>query len=260
MRSSNLVGTIVLLIVASGLSRAQEAGYRIDMMTEPAGFVRMRFVNDSAKDIDAYHVLIKCELSTRETGGDVLYGPHNGGDTIRASGGMWDTGPAIQEDGRVCDATADAVIYSDGSFDGPVEIVRRMQAAREGGFAAIQFWAALLAKPDQAGADSFSTLAKERVKEDRTHLQSCRTSATGEEAELICFYWSGRLHDDGSISGILARPVPPDNDSPWRFENFVRIWMQKYKNDVAMSELSRSFPPVSIHFGQSNLAPSSAKR
>jgi hypothetical protein len=137
------------------------------------------------------------------------------------------------------------VIYSDGSFDGPKETVRRMHAARVGGFAAVQFWAALLDKPKEADAESFSALARARVKEDRIRLENCGTSTSAEEAELICSYWPGRLHDDMSISEILARP-PKATSDPWAFENFVRAWKKKFENDVAMIEFSRSFPPISI--------------
>ncbi len=245
MRSRVFVETIVLLIGAPVLSCAQEVGYRIDMIREPAGAVRMRFVNDSSKDIDAYHVLIKCDRSTSETNGDVLGGPYSGPDTIHASGGRWDAGPSIQEDGRVCEATVDAVIYSDGSFDGPLEIVRKMHAAREGGLAAIQFWVALLAKPRETGAEPFSAVAETRLREDRAHLENCPTSVS--EEELICSYWAGRLHDDASVSEILARPVPQDSASPWRFENYVQSWKRKYERDVAMADFSRSYPLVSIH-------------
>lgn len=244
MRSRVLVEAIVLLIGAPVLSCAQEVGYRIDLYRDPAGAVRMRFVNDSLKDIDAYHALIRCDRSTRETDGDVLGGPYTGVDTIRASGGRWDAGPSIQEDGHVCDPTVDAVIYSDGSFDGPLQIVRRIHAAREGGLAAIQFWAELLAKPREAGAESFSAVAGTRLREDRTHLENCPTSASGRD--LICSYWAGRLHDDASVSEILARPVPQDSASPWRFENFIQTWKRKYEKDAAMADFSRSYPSGSI--------------
>jgi hypothetical protein len=136
-------------------------------------------------------------------------------------------------------------MYSDGSFDGVKEAVRKMHAGREGELSAIRFWAALFAKPQEAGAESLIALGEGRVKEDRAYLEDCRASATDEAATVLCFYRSGLLHADMEISDGLGRPPKAASD-PWAIDNFVRSWLQKFEKDKAMIECSRSFLAISI--------------
>jgi hypothetical protein len=242
-----LCRTLFVVGLLPALLRAQEGDFRIEMERYPSRASRMLFVNDSSKDVDAFHVAITCNSLTHEKFGDILGGPHNGGTSIPASGGNWDAGTAIQEEGRFCTTSVDAVIYSDGSFYGPVEIVRRMHAAREGGFAAVRLWASLIEQRPVPENVDLSALAERRVKEDGDRLANCRASKAGADTSLMCSYWSGRLHDDSEVSsflaGIHAAKAPGAASGPWRFEDFVRDCKNKMENEIAMIELSKSFPP-----------------
>jgi hypothetical protein len=241
---------MVGLVLSPVVLTAQGAGYRIDFERYPSGLSRMIFVNGSSRDVDAFHVVITCKSFKHEEDRDVLGGPNNGCTTIHAAGGIFEVGTAFEENGDVCAANVDAVIYSDGSFDGPLEVVRRMHAAREGGLAAIRFWAGLIEHQQLSDDEALSAVSARRVQNDRTHLANCRSSGSEAIASLACSYWAGRLHVDRSVSSFVARATAADApvvSSAQRLEDYVFEWQQKYENDVAMTELSKSFPPVGIN-------------
>ena len=230
---------------------AQSRSYHMELADGTSG--RVAVANDSAKPIEAFHITGRCGQAGIATGYDVLQSPRDGGSLF-----LDPERQRISRDGVIAPQTRvflttqfdpqpsgcawkgviDGVIYTDGSFEGEGDAVRRMMAHRDGIVAAVNYWSSRLlhegAEREDPGALAES--AKSMITTDRMK--------GGNDPQSLQFeYWQGRSMVDRDISMWLKTT----NDAPQimfeRTVSDVKSWQMKIEGNIALKKLDATFPP-----------------
>jgi len=254
---------------------ARSSSYHLEFDGRIPGSQQVILVNDSEKSIEAYGASQLCFKPKQYVGHpddskDILDHPFKGATSdMRAAdgsgparsgvietGGRWRTAMATLPD-YDCRTQVNAVLFSDGSFEGGNAGVRGLKARRDGLAAAIHYWADRISreKPDGSTLDALHDELKKHKAEDmlkRGKYQS-QPHLTFEEAEqpvppqLLWQYWSGWLAVEGYLEFQLSKDLSQEKAG----ENFQKVadeinqWKKKIDGNLALQKLNIVFPPVS---------------
>lgn len=246
---------LCLLSVATKLA-AQARGYHMELTDGTTGYVIL--VNDSSKTIEAFHLSATCESGGRLGGSTSLdydklwtWGSWAAGARDQNGRSIGSPQPDViapgrrmqtltkllpQPSGCLWHADIDAVIYSDGTYEGSNDGVLSLQAWRDGFADELQFWSTRLHQQDSKPFDPYAVPgeAKRRADADMALYQ-------GPNHPFLLDYKFG----ERQVAGNLAL-IPTGNPSPdelRRIElNFIDQWQRKLDDDVAFKKMKLIFP------------------
>jgi len=231
-------------------------------------------VNDSEKSIEAYGASQLCfkpkQYRGVDDGQDILDAPFRGTpSSMRAAdgsgpprsgvletGARWSMGISIPENWD-CQTHVNAVLFSDGSFEGEDAGVRGLKARRDGLAAAIHYWADRISreKPDGSTLDALLDELKQRKAQDqivRTKYKS-HPHLTFDKAEqpipppLLWQYWSGWLVAEGNLEFHLSKYLNQENavESFRKIADEINHWKTRIDGNLALRKLNTVFPAIS---------------
>src|SRR5579863_6271375 len=188
---------------------AQSGSYRLELSQATHRYI---LINDSRKPIEAFSASQSCINGGDYSGEDVLVCPGicsdvHGPDGRRPSksgrlepGGWWDTmapmTSASKQGVETCRPRVDAVIFSDGSYEGEAAAVKSLQARRYGIADEVSYWAQRFREKDlsKSNAGALRLDAQRLVAGD--HAEYLRASPSREVRSspptALQMYWSGR--------------------------------------------------------------------
>ena len=236
---------------------AQNSSYHVEF--EPQGsrsFSHLVLVNDSNKSIEAYSVLQTCGryaqfdpnilgqgyqssrfVPLRGESGVIKPGERR---TLR---GGWSYRPGD----RSCDAQVEAVLFTDGSFEGEDALVRGLKGLGDGEAASVNYWVDRIKseEPDGSTLGLLLDEIKEHVADDKAEAN--RYPNRRYRDRPLWEYWEGRLEVDLDIESLFPKDLSAvkPNDLLKRVTNYL----EKRKTDIdgneTMQKLNTVFPPIS---------------
>jgi len=172
---------LLAIVISSAFSlTAQTRHYRMELSSGTSGYVILE--NDSQSSIEAFHVKGQCGSVGMEATSDILEGPNGrfpnvAADTRSQRGGIhrWERVSfanvtfIAQPQPCTWKVEMNAVIFSDGSYEGDDAQVKALQAERDGIAASINYWAARMKTPPATPAelDLIEADAKTQSQNDR---------------------------------------------------------------------------------------------
>lgn len=262
----NRIVICVPLIFACWPVAAQTSSYHTELEEHPAGHPHVVLVNDSEKSIEAFAVSQRCKTGGFSAIVDILHSPRNlrgmeptgnaqpPRNGVLEPGARWVTAvEIIQDASAMCKAaTIDAVLFTDGSFEGKQKSVRALKARRDGIVAGVNFWVERIAEQDPNGSaqDALTDEARNRVAEDRKKEKPYPDANSKDDdpwQQPLQQYWIGRQQVDENIRQHLARD-PSTEPARERFREVaidLDVWKKKIESNAAQQKLNRIFPPIS---------------
>jgi hypothetical protein len=239
---------------------AQTRGYHMELSDRTSGWVIL--VNDSDKPIEAFYFSAQCnDVNARGGAGmqftyDALQNPSTMSGHPGLDGKFLSQRDVVAPKGRFvsltklvpqqsgCDWKGDinAVIYSDGSYEGDEMIARGIAALRDGIAASVAYWQGRFNResPEAVDLDAVNADAQRLTKEDfaKTMFPGCRNSP------LACEYWKGRHQVDSSVAMWLRRVALKDTheEAYKKTAQIIERWQKKIDNNVALKRLDVTFP------------------
>jgi hypothetical protein len=238
---------------------AQSNNYHVELSDGTSGMIV--FTNDSKKSIEAFQISAKCG---DHIGSNPTYDALDGSGThigFRGPDGSlvdrnvvigpginmpWDILPQ-QLSNCAWEADADAVIYTDGTYEGSDESMRRLEAKRDGIVAGVSYWAERLNRvsPTQEELERILTEANRQRGNDLTRVRAvARDDPQFTQRRIVSNYWMGRSQVDGTITvnlkGWLDNYEP--EESYKRLMQLIKSWQTKIDNDIALKKLDATFP------------------
>jgi hypothetical protein len=254
---------------------AQSSSYHLESDDRAAGRQPVILVNDSEKSIEAYGASQLCFKAKVYTGvpnesRDILDNPFNGAASgmrapdgsgparsgVLETGARWRTNMATLPDWD-CRTQVNAVLFSDGSFEGEDTAVRGLKARRDGLAAAIHYWADRISreKPDGSTLDTLHDELKKRKAEDllKQGKYRAQSNLTFEGAvppvppPVLEQYWSGWLSVDTNLEFQLSRYFTHENagESFRKLADEINQWKTKIDGNLALQKLNVAFPVIS---------------
>lgn len=222
---------------------AQARGYHMELSDGTGGAIIL--VNDSEKVIEAFLYKGLCGTTHRSFNYDALWAPGERGwdardpsgrpirpqpDTV-APGQQMDANELIQKPSVGCSERGDidAVIYSDGTFDGSEEGVRSMQVWRDGLANELQYWFARL----QSKPSDIYAIANEAKQRD----DSYKELRAGARPQLLVDYQLG----EQQVATAVVHQIAED-PSPIALVELIDTWKKKLDSDLAFKKMSVIFP------------------
>lgn len=251
---------------------AQSGSYHLELSHPTQGVSRYIPINDSRKPIEAFLVSQWCTSSGESSGGDVLDHPGissevHGPDGRRSPksgilepGGWWDTMAPTTSTSKqgveTCRPQVDAVIFSDGSYQGEAAAIKALQAKRDGFAVGVSYWAQRFNGNDlsQLSPAALRMDAENLVAGDSAEYLKASQSRQGPSnpPTALQMYWSGRKEVDDDV--LLWFPREPASESRQaatgstsegavqRIASSIAEWKNKIDSDVAMKKLEIIFP------------------
>lgn len=250
-RVVSLASAVCFLCVSPRLT-AQAHGYHLELSDGASGFVTL--VNDSSKTIEAFHMKASCEDERTSRLGastsldyDMLWTPsrfagaargHDGRpvgppqpDVIGPGQRMQSSANIPQSIGRVWHPEVDAVIYSDGSYDGSNDGVRSLQIWRDGLAEELQYWSAKLHQsPTPLDPYAIATEAQRRA-----------DSYMGQPEGILNDYESAKRQVALSLA-IQAGGNLSVDELRRRQVDLIDRWAKKLDDDAAFKKMQLVFP------------------
>lgn len=249
---------------------AQSSSYHLEFEDRGPGHQDVFLVNDSEKPIEAFGISQRCyKPGTEERVGggghasrDILDFFLGASSDMRSAdgsperrggletGGRWRTGLAILAENGDCQAQINAVLFSDGSFEGEDTAVRGLKARRDGLAAAVNYWADQVSreKPDGSTLDALQAELKQRIADDKAKARKYPPdNIHGDTSALFWHYWSGWLQVERNIELNFPKELSQEKAS----QNFRKIadeigqWKKKIDGNLALQKLNVVFPAVS---------------
>jgi hypothetical protein len=248
---------------------AQSSSYHLEFDDLAPGHQDVFVVNDSEKSIEAFAASQRCWRSDGRVGGggyasrDILDFSFNGvpSDMRAADGGLarravletgerWRTGLTIFAENGNCQAQINAVLFSDGSFDGEDAAVRGLKAHRDGLAASANYWSDHVCreKPDGSTIDALHTALKQRVADDKAKQRMYfPDNMHGDTSPLFWHYWEGGLQMDRNLE--LHFPTELSQEKPaealHKIADEIDEWKKKIDGNLALQKLNVTFPAIS---------------
>ena len=228
---------------------------------------RLYLVNDSDKSIEAFAASEWCIHGTVAQLVDILIDGPNGmepdGEGVLPSslepGARWLMFGVVPE----CDQKIEAVLFTDGSFEGSDDGLRALKARRDGVATSVNYWAYRLRQenPDGSTLGTLMNDAKDRFAEDTAevvkHPDPTSENDLGKPLwDYVRLYWKGRQEVDGNAQA-LAKGESAKEPARVTFERFMeQIYRRKKEidDDLALKKLDSVFPQMSEPTGSNNNA------
>lgn len=251
---------------------AQSGSYHLELSHATQGVSRYILINDSRKPIEAFLASQWCISGGESSGGDVLDGPGlssdvHGPDGSRPPksgflepGGWWDTMAPTTSTSKqgveTCRPQVDAVIFSDGSYQGEAAAVRALQAQRDGFAVEVSYWAQRFSETDlsQLNPAALRMDAENLVAGDSAEYLKASKSRLGPSnpPTALQMYWSGRQEVDNDVLLWLQREPASESrqfaagstseGAVQRIASSIAEWKNKIDSDVAMKQLEVLLP------------------
>jgi hypothetical protein len=254
MFSRRLVTSATLLgfFCACAHLAGQVRGYHKELSDGTSGYVIL--ANDSSKTIEAFRYKATCARNGRLGGStsadyDMLSTPskfvgsargHDGRpvgppqpDVIAPGGRMQSliNFPA-QPGGCPWQADIDAVIYSDGTYEGSNDGVRSLQVWRDGLAGELQYWSTKLHQDSPAPFDPHAISSEAQRRAD---------SYVGRPEGLMNDYESAKRQVTLSLAMSAAGNLAPD-ELQRREVDLIDRWKKKLDDDIAFKKMNEVFP------------------
>lgn len=220
----------------------------------------LALVNDSDKSIEAFAASERCipgkvaQAELQDVLIDGATGMEPDGEGVLPSslapGARWLMFGVAYE----CDQKIDAVLFTDGSFEGSDDGLRALKARRDGVATSVNYWAYKLRqeRPDGSTLGTLMSNAKDRVAEDAAELikHSDPTSENDLGTPLwdyVRLYWEGRQKVDGGAQW-WARGASTKEPAWLTFQRFAdQIYRSKKEidDDLVQKKLNSVFPQIS---------------
>jgi hypothetical protein len=263
-------------ILTVSLPISGQSSYHVEIAEAPnvpIGTLKLVvLVNDSQKVIEAYHAKADCKSSDGsgppsrvrdEQSYDALsfaadsmamMGP--GGKSIAQGflimpGGHFVTGMLLGPESSGCtwQAEADAIFYTDGTYEGADSSVRNLQAHRDGIVASVRFWEQILREPDMpddptvAADQRVAAIEAEAERRKEQDMRGVRYPGCAN-SPLACEYWRGWQAVDGNVLNYAktSRANRPPNEVYRRIAQFIDRLNRKINNDASLKTLDTIFP------------------
>ena len=262
MRSTRFPLVCLAILIIHAPLHAQTPGYHVELTEDvnplpPAK--RAILVNDSEKTIEAFHLFAKCKTGPREAGSiqsgddtlnfpvDFIGYPGLDGSVVKWNGSILARERLLLTPmlsgipGCTWQANIDAVIYSDGTYEGDREAVRGLQAYRHGLVASLNLWTTRL---HQSSDTSLSNIV------DEAQMAKQQDEANGgipQRDAIAYWYWLGRRHVDETVLGRLKNPTqssrqPNPTDQYAHLVSEIERWQKKIDSNLALKKLEETFP------------------
>lgn len=240
------IGLLILMgLGCSSWLGAQDRPYHIEFTEansvnshQPAGLRWVIFVNDSKKTVEAFALSAKCGTAGRASRQDPLDNPP-GSPIHPYDGKPHQTGLAPpgahaltlfslipQRSGCEWKVNVSTVVYADGSYDGPQDDVRRLQAYREGILDGVHYW---VRSVNAAGDDETWLTAARNDATNRLAQDQAKSMYPGcGRQTFACVYWQGRLQADTDFSINLRR-----NDAATALRGIMRRMFERWETAFA---------------------------
>jgi hypothetical protein len=231
------------LCIAYGCAQlgGQTHDYHVELSDGTSGEVFV--VNDGGKPIEAYHFVSKCGSFETDSTVDILAA--GGGLKVLLPGERKDANILLspRSDGCTEEPALDAVILTDGSFEGDLHAVQALQAWRDGVVAGVRYWHDRLHHENATEAELATEEADAKLlaHEDLKRMTSpgCRNES------VICAYWHGRRYADiqfkGNVVGVGVRKYGPEKIH-MNLVNLADGLQKKIEDDEALKKLEITFP------------------
>jgi hypothetical protein len=255
---------------------AQSSSYHLESDDSMPGRQQAILVNDSQKSIEAYGASQLCFKPKQYTGlpndsQDILDSPSKGAtmSSLRAADGNGPPRSGVLDPGARwrtnmvtlpewdCRTQVNAVLFSDGSFEGEDAGVRGLKARRDGLAAAIHYWADRISqeKPDGSTLDALHDELKKRKAEDLLkqgrYLSQQHLTFEGAVSPVpppsLEQYWSGWLLVEMNLESQLSRYLTQEKagESFRKFADEINQWKAKIDGNLALQKLNIDFPAIS---------------
>jgi hypothetical protein len=248
---------------------AQSSSYHLEFDDIIPGDKSGCLVNDSEKPIEAFAASQRCQRPDGRSGGgthgsrDILdsgrgptsdmlsadaSGPPLSG--VIETGARWRTGISVIPENGDCQTQVNAVLFSDGSFEGEDAAVRGLKAHRDGLAASANYWADRVSreKPDGSTLDALHAALKQRLDDDRMKQQKYwPDNMHRDRSPLFWQYWSGWLQVERNLELHFPKELGQEKAS----DNFREVadeinqWKKKIDGNLALQKLNVVFPPIS---------------
>ena len=190
---------------------------------------------------------------------DILDWPSGRASGIRDADGTWPSRSGVLETGARwnmnlwispqngdCQAQINAVLFSDGGFEGEDAAVRGLKAHRDGLAAAVNYWAARISreKPDGSTLDALLYELKQHVAGDQMKQKKYWVNINEDTQPLFWQYWSGWLQVESNIELRLPKELSQEKAG----ENFRKVadqinrWKTNIDGNLALQKLNVVFP------------------
>lgn len=253
--------TGILCLCGSARLSGQTRSYHMELSDGTSGYVIL--VNDSSKTIEAFRFRATCETNGRIGGStsadyDKLWTPGTVGPAPRGHDGRPAERPqpdiiapgqrmqtltyfSPQPSGCPRHADIDAVIYSDGTYEGSNDGVRSLQVWRDGVADELQYWSTKLHAPDAEPFDPYAITSEAKRRAD-TYMAVYR----GPNHPFLVDYKLGERQVAGNIALLASGNLSPD-ELRRRELDFIDRWQKKLDDDVAFTKMNAILPlPVDI--------------
>lgn len=248
IRSLQLMAFSLIILSVCRQLIAQERGYHTELSDGTSGWIIL--VNDSQKPIETFSLTGKCGTISTEFVHDSLDGSRTGSlhpaagkqsDTIKPGERFFSITKLLpQSSGCTWKVEVNAAIYTDGTYDGDENVVRALQARRDGILAAAQDWTERLEVEfaRKTAAEIVIADAKRLAEEDLKKMMAPSCSSK----PLACGYWQGRRHVDANVALHLERSNKDlDAVYAWNIQDIER-WRKKIDTDGAFKRMDAIFP------------------
>jgi hypothetical protein len=224
---------------------AQSSNYHVELSDRTSGTII--FVNDSKKPIEAFSISGRC--GDHNGANDMYDGLNSAWDKTIEPGNQMPSSRLVPQP-VLCDweAKVDAVIYTDGTYEGDENAIRILEAKRDGIVTGVRYWAARLNRigPTQEDLEAILAAANRMYQEDSVKANSATTSNDPQFTQLWITrnYWSGRSQaaDDIAINLKWWLSKYDPEESRKRLMQIIKPWQKKIDNDVALKKLDAAFP------------------
>jgi hypothetical protein len=229
--------------------------------TFPDGTVwaHLALVNDSDKTIETFHI-----TSDREDEGGITQDAldlvsHEGNitfsdqetvkqNTIIKPGARFISLGHGSVSGRsvpVCVPKIDAVLFTDGTFEGDEPILRGIEAYRRGMADGVKYWSNRLATTpaNRSALEALSDEAQQR--KDAFYEDEHRRVHQPLQSDLTWQYQAGREWADIVMNGRLVKGLFENEESSKLYKNaasYFAEWKDEIDNDAALKTLIAAFP------------------
>lgn len=242
---------------------AQSSNYHVEFEPRgPRSYSHLVLVNDSEKAIEAYSVLQVCGRSA-QFAATIL----SNGQTFLGTSGVIEPGErrtlrggwTYRPDVPSCDAQVEAVILTDGSFEGKDAPVRGLKALGDGEAASIHYWADRIKAetPDGSTLGLLLDEIKRRIAQDEAEQRRYPNHLDHVKFRPLWEYWEGKKAVDFDIESQFPRDL--SSVEPTELLQRVTNYVEKRKAEIdgneVMQKLNAIFPQISEPKGFVNQAP-----
>ena len=165
-------------------------------------------------------------------------------------GARWKTFLIMMPERGDCQNRINAVLFSDGSFEGDDAAVRSLKAGRDGLAAAVRYWADRIdrEKPDGSTLNALLAEVRERVAADQAKEKKYPISVNRDpSAPPLWEYWASWATVEGDIELRFPKDFGQEKPSATlrKVTDMINEWKTKIDGNIALQKLNVVIPAIS---------------